>query len=164
MRKSATLWEQIVIWVLIAFLLTMIWSFSAQPAEESSEMSGRFSRRIAECFFPDPTDMQYHFFEVLVRKTAHMTEYAILMLSLSYALAQTLEPHPNLWALLGVFLWAVSDELHQYFVPGRSCMVTDVLIDLMGAGFSIPIRWLIVLLFERSGKRIARNGTSRFPQ
>lgn len=33
------------------------------------------------------------------------------------------------------FLYAISDEIHQYFVPGRACRVFDVLIDTSGSAF-----------------------------
>lgn len=33
------------------------------------------------------------------------------------------------------FLYAVSDEIHQYFVPGRACRLFDVLIDISGSVF-----------------------------
>ena len=33
------------------------------------------------------------------------------------------------------FLYAVSDEIHQYFVPGRACRLFDVLIDTSGSAF-----------------------------
>lgn len=33
------------------------------------------------------------------------------------------------------FLYALSDEIHQYFVPGRACRVFDVIVDTSGSVF-----------------------------
>lgn len=40
----------------------------------------------------------------------------------------------RLWryALTAGILYAASDELHQYFVPGRACQLRDVVIDGLG--------------------------------
>ncbi len=41
------------------------------------------------------------------------------------------------WGL--VFLYAISDEFHQRFVPGRGASVLDVLIDVFGAAVALLI-------------------------
>lgn len=43
------------------------------------------------------------------------------------------------YALLGVFLYACTDELHQAFVPGRACAFTDVLIDTSGGALAMVL-------------------------
>jgi len=43
----------------------------------------------------------------------------------------------NVLILLGLVLFAVSDELHQYFVPGRSASITDLGRDFLGILFGI---------------------------
>lgn len=158
--RKAPAWERVALWMLIALFLAVIYSFSAEPAVESSETSGRISMRIAEWFFRNPTAEQYHFFEVLVRKTAHMTEYAALMLAISHMFRQSNEPHPGLHALICVLFWAISDEFHQAFVPGRACMFTDVLIDLMGAGFSVPLRHFTISACRALDNRFSRSRSS----
>ncbi len=40
------------------------------------------------------------------------------------------------------FLYALSDEIHQFFVPGRACRILDVLIDTLGSSFFILIYFL----------------------
>lgn len=40
-------------------------------------------------------------------------------------------------ALLICVLYAISDEIHQHFVPGRGAQVKDVLIDSAGASVGI---------------------------
>jgi VanZ family protein len=71
-----------------------------------------------------------------VRKLAHFTEYAILT-TLGYgALSKALNQvsiSALRYALLVSILFAISDEFHQAFEPGRTSLITDVFIDSLGA-------------------------------
>lgn len=62
------------------------------------------------------------------RKLAHLTEYAILGM-LFYI---NINNNKIKYSLILSILFSISDEIHQYFVPGRFCSVTDVLIDTCG--------------------------------
>jgi len=75
--------------------------------------------------------------DLVLRKLAHVAEYAVLGALLVRALAR-----PELAILLGA-LYAVSDEIHQHFVPGRHGVWYDVLIDTAGvaAGVVAWTRW-----------------------
>ena len=64
--------------------------------------------------------------DLLLRKIAHAAEYAVLGALLARAL-----PRPGLAVAFGV-LYAVSDEAHQAFVPGRLGSPIDVAIDAVG--------------------------------
>lgn len=131
----------------VLILLLVIWKFSSQPAAESSAVSGGISRKIAVFFCGMPTESEYHFFEVLVRKTAHMSEFAALFMMFAHAVWLDNGRHPVRDALIATLLAASSDELHQSFVPGRSCMFTDVLIDMMGTGFAVIIRHYAIAIY-----------------
>ena len=50
-------------------------------------------------------------------------------------------------------LYACSDELHQYFVPGRSCKFFDVCVDSTGAFFGALLFWGIFHLREQKRER-----------
>ena len=69
--------------------------------------------------------------DLLLRKLAHAGEYALLGALLLRALRRDL---PAL--ALGV-AYAISDELHQHFVPGRRGAPLDVLIDAVGVGLGV---------------------------
>ena len=62
------------------------------------------------------------------------------------ALAQ-LKPYAIAWTFSAVY--AISDEVHQLFVPGRACMPLDVLIDASGALAGIAIFAFSIKLFAR---------------
>lgn len=70
-----------------------------------------------------------------VRKLGHFTEYLIFGLLLARALESDAPWRPRHAVLVVVLatLYAVTDELHQYFVPGRTAAVADVVIDGTGA-------------------------------
>ncbi len=64
--------------------------------------------------------------DTILRKGAHMTEYALLALLLFRAIGQELPAF-----LLGL-AYAASDEIHQHFVRGRHASPVDVAIDAAG--------------------------------
>jgi VanZ family protein len=72
--------------------------------------------------------------DTILRKLAHTAEYAVLGALLVRALRR---PEPAV--ILGV-LYAVSDELHQTFVPGRHGSPVDVAIDSVGIVLGI-VAW-----------------------
>jgi len=64
---------------------------------------------------------------------AHAVEYAILSLLLFRALYTTKVKNAAVYAAIIAILYGVSDEIHQYFVPGRVCDLIDVLFNSIGA-------------------------------
>jgi VanZ family protein len=75
---------------------------------------------------------------VVVRKCAHVTEYAILALLLWRAFRSGSGVHMKLSLLFGAVLlacalFAASDEFHQSFVKSRTPSVRDVVLDVAGA-------------------------------
>jgi VanZ family protein len=81
----------------------------------------------------------------ILRKVGHVVEYAILATLLWRALHLVGHPkRPAVAAFLIAVLYAVSDELHQTFVPGRHGTPLDVMIDTGGAmlGLAAVQLWL----------------------
>jgi VanZ family protein len=101
-----------------------------------------------------------HTFEVLhhlMRKAAHMTEYAVfcLLVYAAFLDAEDFEWRGGL-ALRSVViagLYSLTDEFHQTFVLGRTASIIDCGIDTIGAALST----LIVLVWDR--RRTKRNQT-----
>jgi VanZ family protein len=69
--------------------------------------------------------------DYVLRKCAHMTEYAILGALLLRALGREVP------AFLAALAFAASDELHQHFVAGRHGSPVDVAIDAIGITFGL---------------------------
>jgi VanZ family protein len=73
-------------------------------------------------------------YDVLLRKGAHMGEYALLVWLLARALQLSSVQHRTAlgMAVLLCLVYAVTDEWHQTFVPGREGTLRDVVIDGVG--------------------------------
>jgi VanZ family protein len=81
---------------------------------------------------------------VFVRKSAHFTLYFILgLLVISFLKEFGLSRKSIIISIIVVLLYAVSDEIHQTFIPGRSGEVLDVLIDAIGGSLSTVLYYLI---------------------
>jgi VanZ family protein len=84
-------------------------------------------------------DLPHHsvaLIDLVVKKAGHMAEYAILAALAFWAArrgALSAAKRAFLWALLVAASYAVTDEMHQYFVPGRDARLLDVGFDVLGA-------------------------------
>lgn len=128
-----------------------IFLFSSQSAAESSQTSGRFSSlffSLYKSIFGDvaPEDLQAvrGTITFIVRKIAHFSVYALLALFASL-FSLTFKWRGRLPSAFFVCLaYAVSDELHQYFVPGRAMRFYDIAIDSLGIISGIAIAYFCV--------------------
>lgn len=78
---------------------------------------------------------------LIIRKLAHFTEYFILgILVINFI---TRYDKKIIIAILLCIIYATSDEIHQIFVPGRSCQITDIMIDSLGSIMGIYLCKLI---------------------
>ncbi len=136
-------------WLPASIWMTMIFLFSNQPGGGS----GALSRLVMSYLARVGIDFQAWFGENAVwvlRKCAHFTEYMILFFLLFVALETHLVARKaRWWALLGVFLYASSDEFHQLFIPGRVGDVVDVMIDTSGGCMGL----LLLTVFMAVGGR-----------
>lgn len=80
-------------------------------------------------------DTGWGFWDLAFRKIAHISEYFVLAWLFYRAFKGTFNLGPGqlvFWPLLLSFLYAVSDEVHQLFIFGRSGNPIDVGIDTIG--------------------------------
>ena len=71
-------------------------------------------------------------------KVAHGVGYFCLGVSVLYALSARSRWSP-IMALILCFLYSITDEIHQGFVPQRSASVTDVLLDTLAALIGVAL-------------------------
>lgn len=109
--------------------MVLIFFLSHQPATESNELSTGIISLIESWF---PSGFGLHNLNFIVRKGAHFSAYFILGLLVSSSLRKVGIQSFKLALLICVF-YAISDEVHQVFIPGRSGEVGDVIIDSIGA-------------------------------
>ncbi len=153
--------------ILIVINCVVIFNFSAQDSDKSSEQSGVVVDRVVNTIEKkskkakkDPSLREKVTF--YVRKTAHFSIYTLLGLWLMNE-ANTFDINKKkkwIICLLFGFLYAASDEFHQSFVGGRSQEIRDILIDTIGVAFGCLITVIVCLivsiLFNRKDKKIEK--------
>lgn len=130
MRRFLKYWLPLLIWLGVIF----VGSTNLMSSEHTSRYIVPFLRWLNPGISPNTMWIIL----VVVRKCAHVTEYAILAL----LLWRSLRGVPSLRTktticfgavLLGCALFATSDEFHQTFVKSRTPSVRDVCLDITGA-------------------------------
>ena len=153
--------KKIVLWALVIGCMVLIFSFSAQGAEMSMDLSDGLLYRLLDFLHIDLPMETVGFLRGFIRKVAHFCVYTLLgflvylLLGRGYDMAaKKAWPAAIIWCML----YAASDEVHQLFVAGRSGMVKDVFIDTAGALCGIGAAWLICTLIAVLKKRRRKNG------
>lgn len=129
--------------ILIVLLLLQMWiifGFSNQDGETS----GSISRKITEIITKNISAIQnlpkdekqivLKRIEHIVRKLAHFSIYTVIGLLLMSLMSTYRIKQKNriiISAVIGL-LYAISDEIHQAFIPGRGPQIGDVGIDFSG--------------------------------
>ena len=141
--------KRFVAWLLCLAWMGVIFWFSAMPGEVSFEQSGTVVELLLTLFSAvgvEAEALDLSLLSLLVRKAAHMTEYAVLFFLLRRALRLSGVRRPGLAALPLCVLYAAGDEFHQSFTEGRGPSPVDVCIDGAGA----LLMWGLLALWERS--------------
>ncbi|MEG1483704.1 VanZ family protein [Clostridium sp.] len=129
-------WTSLLVWMAVIFFM------SHQSGDVSSNQSDLVMRVFEflgiklDSYFGDLATL-------IIRKTAHFSEYLILFLLLYRVISLYIDKKSaKIYTLLGVFLYAGSDEIHQYFVPGRAMAFKDVMIDTFGGLVAMSLTWI----------------------
>ena len=156
------------VWITLAAVIAvmaLIFFFSSQTKDESSDTSGVIVDLYIDWFVPDFDEMTDDAQDAVlknlshtIRKLAHFTEYAVLGFALTlhiHELKDKLNVRLNkLWSVIIGVLYAASDEFHQYFVPGRSMQLKDIAIDSTGILTGFVIISCILAALKNKGKKI----------
>ena len=136
-RKKIISWVLLIIWIIVIFFM------SHQPGEVSSSQSD-IILKIFRIIGIELNDFFGELATLIVRKMAHFSEYLILFL-LAYNVTRHYVKGRKIRLLLivFVFLYACTDEFHQYFIPGRNMAIKDVLIDTSGGVFGYIITGVV---------------------
>lgn len=111
-KTRLSLWVPFFLWGLVIFL------FSSKPTGVASEVQ-------LEDFF--------------IKKTAHFVEYAIFASLAFRALkgSKVKSQKAYVYAFVIALFYAISDEVHQAFTPGREPTIRDIFIDASGAALTL---------------------------
>lgn len=149
--------KRILRFIPMIIIMITIYLFSCMQGDDSSEQSGRILQALVKIVesisSTELSEAVLGFLHLFIRKVAHFTEYAALGASIMYAihLFFTNKKYAFALSLLLAALYAATDEIHQYFVPGRYGTWSDVLIDTAGALAGIMI--FVFVIYSHHGKR-----------
>lgn len=125
----------------VAWMAVMFWiSTDSGSREHTSRILLPLLRWLLPWATPEALDAAH----LLLRKSAHVAEYAILAGLWFRALRRglNLAPPAAAWSALLISAgWAALDEWHQAFVPSRTASVTDALLDSAAAAVAV---WIAV--------------------
>lgn len=139
---------------IINLMLVIIWMcfiffMSNQPAETSDSQSIGIINILSK-FGININGIFGDIANFIVRKCAHFLEYMILsFLIINFIKEDFKLYHIVLIAIVGVFLYACTDEFHQLFVPGRDGNFRDVIIDTSGGTLSAILFSLKKVIIKR---------------
>lgn len=131
--------RKIIALVLMLLWMAIIFSFSAQEATESSQQSMgivKIIKAVAEKVTQSAKNLDFSFWDNVersLRKLAHGFIYFVLGILVYNYLINCEAKKKRLISLAICLLYAISDEVHQLFVPGRSGQVSDVMVDFTGS-------------------------------
>ena len=167
MKKNKISKINIIRAILIILLLATfvrIFCFSNQNGTKSSGVSRKFTEIVTsnikkvQNMPKSEKELFLEHTEKIIRKLAHFSIYTVVgLLMMSLMSTYKLKQNKRIWTsfMVGV-LYASSDEIHQYFVPGRSARVFDVMIDSAGVCLGICIvifvLWIARKVMERKKK------------
>ena len=136
---------------LIISVMAAIFVFSAQGGEESGATSEGFTAFVLGIFGineSNTTPENLKEIESFVRTAAHFSEYAALGFLCNFFLGTySLKRAKSLMLAVGFSaFYAVTDEIHQIFVPGRAAQFSDFMVDTSGALFGACMALLLAKL------------------
>lgn len=134
--------------VLVLGWMLLIFYFSAQPATSSSALSSGITKSLLsqlQGVLPFLKSSDWAFWHTVVRKNAHFSAYLVLALLVHFKLKTLGIRNAKGLSLLLCVLYAMTDEFHQLFVPGRSAEIRDVFIDSAGASLGL----LLTAVYEK---------------
>lgn len=150
MKKKLIL--RIICIILVVLWMVLVFMLSNEQADDSSETSGNVIRWIVTIFNPNITEENLEktveMLQPIIRKLAHFTLYTIGGMLITIMVLQfkdNIKQTKTMSVLLGT-MYAVTDEIHQLFVPGRSGELRDVAIDSSGVLLGVVVVSLLVYI------------------
>ena len=137
--------KKYIVGILCIFWMLFIFYMSAQVADDSQAMSNEVIYLISSIFHLGLEDSMsiWSAISFIIRKMAHMGEYAILAILFYLYGCEAGWKDVWLYAFIGATIYACTDEFHQLYVIGRSGEIRDVLVDTIGAMIGLGIFYWI---------------------
>lgn len=159
--------QKVLVFFLILLLLLVfvsIFRFSSENGEKSKGTSKTVTEEITKPIKtiqelePKEKEIALDNINKVLRKIAHFSLYmligAVSMCIMILGIKDKVNYRKYVSLAIGV-LYAITDEIHQLFVDGRSAMITDVFIDTAGVVVGI---WVVNMIYNTVIKK--KNATS----
>ena len=149
---------RVVFGILIAIWIIVVFCFSHQPADQSSKTSQQAIQvivdvlKLEESMSEDELKNLITNLKIPIRKMAHFAMYFVggILICLFFATINRFSTKQKILLSQCVATgYAVSDEVHQAFVPGRGPQLLDIGIDSVGAFIGIMLVILLIYLYRR---------------
>lgn len=137
-------------WIMVIGWMVLIFIFSSQAGDVSNE-NNKFVIYVLKLIGIDINSILGNLSNFIIRKAAHFIIYFILYILLYRAIntKKTVGIKGFIVPILILILYAISDEVHQAFVPGRGPALKDVLVDTTG-GLTAFLIMNICVAFKKS--------------
>lgn len=153
MKKGKSVAVGVAFLAVAAIIMLLVFILSGQNGSQTNMLSEKVTEKIASVVFDrfdkfSSTEKEFVVLELnrFIRKCAHFGLYASMGFVIYTGTFFIFKK--RLFMFLSAFfvpaIYAVTDEIHQYFVDGRTPLVTDVLIDSAGALLGILVSFLII--------------------
>lgn len=153
--QLAVRWLPVLAWMALIF--------AASGDRSSFQHSSGLIAPLLRWLLPHLSDAAVHTGVMIGRKCAHVAEYAFLATLLWCALRKPNPPATDSWdwsraglTVLLTTLYAMTDEVHQAFVPSRQGSGWDVLLDTGGAALAVLAWWGMAHWRRKRAHRVAR--------
>ena len=155
--KKNLIFKRIIFILMLVVTFYVIFNFSAQDGETSGNISRKVTEIVVEILSKIKTmdfNLKLHYIEKLhpiIRKIAHFSIYTLVGFSVMGFMC-TFDIRNILKFIISIAIgvtYAITDEIHQGFTPGRYPSVVDVCIDSAGVLTGIFIL-IILLIFVES--------------
>lgn len=148
---------RIILIILLLCTFFIIFGFSSQNGEQSSGISRKVTEIILKVSVnynqleEEEKEIVLHRTESIIRKIAHFSIYTVVGFLLMGLLStyKLKEKWRIIITIVIGILYAISDEFHQSFSPGRSPKITDVYIDTLGIILGILLVILIRMIYKK---------------
>lgn len=153
---------RIILIILLFITFARIFSFSNQNGVQSSGVSRKVTKILTnnikkvQAMSKEEKEIFMNNAEKIIRKLAHFSIYTVvgfLMMALMSTYNAKTIIRVSISFGMGV-IYAISDEIHQYFIPGRSGRAFDVIIDSFGVLTGICIIMIILYIITKIKKKI----------
>jgi VanZ family protein len=142
-----------IVWMASIFLVTQLPYFTGENTSKVIQKAAVTETHSTNAQSVDPVNINE--LNLIIRKITHVIVFGIL----AFLLYKTLAAYPFSYILSWILtvIYAVSDEWHQSFMPGRVAAYQDVLFDSLGAFFAL---FLIYIISKKKNDTVNKENAS----